>query len=325
MPWDVTKDDRCPASKPWAVVKSDDGELEGCHPTKDAAEKQQAALYANESSQQLGDTRMATKNKGLPMLGPERRFASLAGIEVRAATEQDASIGFKGHAAMFNKRSWIGPKKMGFYEEVREGAFKQALKRADVRMLLNHDPNYLLARNTSGTLRLTEDDKGLLVDADMAPTSYAKDLAIVMERGDLTQMSFSFIPVKEEWSVTDTGDDVRSLVELDLYDVSPVTFPAYTETDAALRAVGMDLLMEAADMPDEQRVRLASALRTGAMSPDLAPIVRAAGKALEALAQQYEQETPTRSQDDPLVIKSEAIRRQMRGYAALSSEWAKGT
>ena len=162
---------------------------------------------------------MATRNKGLPMLGPERRFASLAGIEIRAATEENASIGFKGHAAMFNKRTWIGPKKFGFYEEVRDGAFTKAIKESDVRMLLNHDPNYLLARNTSGTLRLTEDDKGLAVDADMAPTSYAKDLAIVMDRGDLSQMSFSFLPVKEEWAVTDDGDDVRSLSELSLYDV----------------------------------------------------------------------------------------------------------
>lgn len=267
---------------------------------------------------------MATKNKGLPMLGPERRFASLAGIEVRA-TADDEPIGFKGHAAMFGKRTWIGPKKFGFYEEVREGAFTKTLAESDVRMLLNHDPNFLLARNTSGTLRLTEDGKGLAVDADMAPTSYARDLAIVMDRGDLTQMSFSFLPVKEEWSVTDDGDDVRTLIELSLFDVSPVTFPAYTETDAALRAVGMDLLMEAADMPDEQRVRLASALRTGAVSPDLAPVIRAASQALAELAQQYEPGTPTRTQDDPLAIKSEAIRRRMRGYAALSSEWAKGT
>lgn len=268
---------------------------------------------------------MATRNKGLPMLGPERRFASLAGIEIRAATEENASIGFKGHAAMFDKRTWIGPKKFGFWEEVREGAFTKTIKESDVRMLLNHDPNYLLARNTSGTLRLTEDDKGLATDADMAPTSYAKDLAIVMDRGDLSQMSFSFLPVKEEWSATDDGDDVRSLIELSLYDVSPVTFPAYTETDAALRAVGMDLLMEAADMPDEQRVRLASAIKSGVMPPDLAPVIRAAAQALVELAQKYEPGYPTRSQDDPLAIKSEAIRRRMRGFAALSSEWAKGT
>ncbi len=268
---------------------------------------------------------MPSKNKGLPLLGPERRFANLAGIEIRAATEENASIGFTGHASMFNKRAWIGPKKFGFWEEVHAGAFSKTIKESDVRMLMNHDPNYLLARNTSGTLRLVEDDRGLDVDADMAPTSYAQDLAIVMERGDLTQMSFSFLPIKEEWSITDDGDDVRSLVELSLYDVSPVTFPAYTETDAALRAVGMDLLMEAADMPDEQRVRLASALRTGAVPPDLAPWIRAASQALAELAQQYEPGEPTRSQDDPLAIKSEAIRRRMRGYAALSSEWAKGT
>lgn len=254
------------------------------------------------------------------MLGPERRFAVLSGLEVRAAENDTDPIGFTGHAALFNKRTWIGPKKWGFYEEVREGAFTKTIAEGDVRMLLNHDPNLLLARSTSKTLRLEEDAIGLATDADMAPTTYARDLAVVMDRGDLTQMSFSFLPIKEEWSTDEEGDDVRTLLEVQLFDVSPVTFPAYTETDAALRSVGLDLLMEAVELNDDQRMRLASAVRSGVMPPDLAPVIRAASQALVDLAQKLEPPDGTRAEDDPLAIKSEHIRRRTRAIAVLGAQ-----
>lgn len=265
---------------------------------------------------------MPSKNNrgGVPMLGPERRFAVMSGIELRAADTDSDPIGFKGHAAMFGTRTWIGPKKWGFWEEVSAGAFTKTIAEGDVRMLLNHDPNLLLARSTSKTLRLSEDAIGLATDADMAPTTYARDLAVVMDRGDLNQMSFSFLPVKEEWSTTEDGDDVRTLREVQLFDVSPVTFPAYTETDAALRSVGLDLLMEAVELNDEQRMRLASAVRSGVMPPDLAPVIRAASQALVDLAQKLEpSDEDTRAEDDPLAIKSEHIRRRTRAIAVLGA------
>lgn len=160
---------------------------------------------------------------------------------VTRASESDP-IGFIGHAAVFDKRTWIGGKRWGFYEEMAPGCFTKTLTEADVRMLLNHDWNRLLARTASGTLRLSEDDIGLLTDADMAPVSYARDLAVLLERRDINQMSFAFNMVSYEWTELADGSELLRHTEVELVDVSPVANPAYVDTDAGLR---MDMLAAA--------------------------------------------------------------------------------
>jgi HK97 family phage prohead protease len=157
-------------------------------------------------------------------------------VSVRA--RPNTGLGFKGRAAVYNKRTWIGPPKFGFWEEIAPGAFDRAVAEDDVRFLMDHDPSKVLARTANNTLRLTVDKKGLNVDADMADVSYARDLATLLERGDLGEMSFAFIPGKEEWSSTKDGDEVRRLVDFEqVLDVSCVAYPAYDGTDAALRCV----------------------------------------------------------------------------------------
>lgn len=269
---------------------------------------------------------MRTSSGSPPLLGPERRFAALQAIEVRKADDAGAgAIGLKGHAAVFGKRTYIGMKPWGFWESVRSGAFAKTIAEGDVRFLHNHNPDLILARTAAGTLRLTEDKTGLATDADLARTSYGEDLAVSLERGDVTQMSFSFLPVKEEWSVDDeTGEETRELLEVKLFDVSTVTFPAYTETDAALRAVGMNLLMESFELDERSRARLVESIRTGVVTPDLAPVIRAAAKALGELAQKFEPASATRAQDDPLAAKSEHIRRHMQALGKLSADWTRG-
>ncbi len=209
-------------------------------------------------------------------LGRQRMLVTLDHRSVERRGD-DKEIGFKGHAAVFGSPTWIGPARWGFMERVAAGAFSKTISEADVRFLINHDPNLVLARNTAGTLRLSEDDEGLLTDADMAPTSYAKDLAISLERGDITQMSFAFEVVKDEWEVVTNEDDgpdyeLRTLLELKLWDVSAVTYPAYDDTDAALRAAGFDALSAAIGLDG---TKAAEFLRT--MNPDLTS-PRAAGK-----------------------------------------------
>jgi hypothetical protein len=157
-------------------------------------------------------------------------------VSVRARS--GAGLGFKGRAALYNKRTWIGPAKFGFWEEITPGAFDRAVSEDDVRFLVDHDPAKVLARTSNGTLRLASDKKGLNVDADMADVSYARDLAVLLERGDLGEMSFAFVPGVEEWSTLKDGSDLRKLVDFDqVLDVSCVGFPAYDGTEAALRAV----------------------------------------------------------------------------------------
>lgn len=175
---------------------------------------------------------MATRRNGFQ--GVEQRVFSTK-VEVRAAGE-GGSIPMSGHAALFNARAEIVP---GYFEEVAPGAFADAINRDDVRLLINHDPNYVLARNTAGTLRLSEDGLGLANDADMAPTSYAKDLAVSMSRGDISQMSFAFISQAEDWTELPTGDWLRRINAVQLLDVSVVTYPAYAGTDAAVRSAAL--------------------------------------------------------------------------------------
>ncbi len=103
----------------------------------------------------------------------------------------------RGYAAVFNSFSQpLG----GFREIIRPGAFKKTLRDADVRALLNHDPNYVLGRKSAKTLELSEDDKGLRYAITPPDTSFANDLMVSIGRGDVTQSSFGFQTVKDKWT-----------------------------------------------------------------------------------------------------------------------------
>ncbi len=167
-----------------------------------------------------------------------RRFGYLNGVEVRA--NDDGSIRVRGHAAVYDTETQIGPPGIGFREKVAYGAFKKTLDDgADVRFLFNHNPDLVLARSKSGTLNMREErGAGLAVEANIAPTSVGRDLAILLERGDVSQMSFGFQVVKDRWETEERDGvqvEVRTILEARLFDVSAVTYPAYDETDLAIR------------------------------------------------------------------------------------------
>lgn len=138
----------------------------------------------------------------------------------------------RGHAAVFDV---LSEELFGFREKIAPGAFAGAADR-DVRALINHDDNLVLGRTRAGTLRVSEDGVGLAVEIDMPDTAAARDLAESMRRGDVDQMSFGFV-TREDSFETVGGDLVRTLHKVDLFDVSVVTFPAYPQTDAALRSL----------------------------------------------------------------------------------------
>ena len=102
--------------------------------------------------------------------------------------------------------------------------------------MFNHDPNYVLGRNIAGTLFLEEDDKGLKVRIIPPKTQWASDLLISIKRGDITQMSFGFTVILDRWSYEE-NIDVRELLKVKLYDVSPVTFPAYAQTECGVCSI----------------------------------------------------------------------------------------
>lgn len=178
----------------------------------------------------------------------EMRSRSLdeCGAQVRAAASDNGSPVFTGHAAVFDSRTAIGnPLSWGWYEEIASGAFSKTLQEGDARFLVDHDTSMLLARVSAGDLRLAEDSVGLDVEADLdTELSYARDLVRNLERRRITGMSFGFRVTKDEWSQVDieAGDqtvsaDLRVIREVQLFEVSAVTFPAYEATDAGLRSV----------------------------------------------------------------------------------------
>jgi hypothetical protein len=172
-----------------------------------------------------------TKNLEVTM---ERRSFDLNELEVRTEGEKPK---IRGHAAVFKELSEdLG----GFRERIKPGAFAKAISKDDVRALFNHDPNYVLGRAKAGTLVLAEDDKGLAIEIDPPDTQWARDLMTSIGRKDISQMSFGFRVVKDEWIDKDLWDPkktIRTLIEVNLFDVSPVTFPAYPQTDVKVRSV----------------------------------------------------------------------------------------
>ena len=150
--------------------------------------------------------------------------------------ESDGGTCIEGHAAVFDSWSETLGGIFPFKEKVRRGAFAESIGRDDIRALFNHDPNYVLGRNRAGTLELVEDDVGLRVRITPPDTIWARDITTSIRRGDISQMSIGFVVEDDEWSSKD-GIDMRELKKVRLFDVSPVTFPAYTATDVGVRAM----------------------------------------------------------------------------------------
>lgn len=150
--------------------------------------------------------------------------------EVEAKTK-GSNIYVEGYASVFDKRSGnLG----GFVERVKPSAFNKTIKEADVRALWNHDPQYVLGRSGAGTLELSIDNSGLYYRSLLPNTSYAHDLAALLERGDVRESSFTFFKVQDDWEVNELGQAERSLIEVGLIDVAPVTFPAYPDATSGV-------------------------------------------------------------------------------------------
>lgn len=162
--------------------------------------------------------------------------------EVRESGDPGASYYVKGHAAVFNKWSLdLG----GFRERIKKGAFTEVLSRdPHVLHVIDHDTRWVLSSTRNSTLELREDPQGLHYWSKVAPTSYAADLRILLERGDISQSSFAFIPGKDEWRIKedDNGEEIieRDIIEIkQLFDVTTCAMGAYPTTDSALAVRSM--------------------------------------------------------------------------------------
>ncbi len=162
---------------------------------------------------------------------PERRFFK---SEIRVERAEDGTPErITGYAAVFNRDSVnLG----GFTEEVAPGAFTEALKEDDVRALVDHNSSMILGRTGANTLRLTEDKTGLRMEIDLPNTQAARDIAESIDRGDVDGASFGFRTVEDDWNTKEELSH-RTLKKVRLFDVGPVTFPAYPDTSVAVRSM----------------------------------------------------------------------------------------
>lgn len=165
-------------------------------------------------------------------MATEKEYRVFPFMELRVEDGEKPMI--KGHAAVFDQLSVnLG----GFREKISLGAFAKTIEKDDVRALWNHNPDYVLGRTKSKTLSLAEDNKGLAIEIEPPNTQWARDLMETIKRGDVDQMSFAFTTVKDSWEHKEGKESIRTLVEVELFDVSPVTFPAYPQTDVKVRSV----------------------------------------------------------------------------------------
>jgi len=230
MPW--TYDDPPDVAKSWS-----DEDIRKCVDAANAVLEDggtdEEAIYAciHAAGKSEDDRDMSDKR--------ELRIVPASRLEVRS--EGDGERKIIGYAAVFN--SWsedLG----GFIEQVVPGAFLKTLNTADIRATFNHNPDYVLGRTNAGTLRLHEDDVGLVMEITPPDTQWARDLMKSIERGDVDQSSFMFHVIRDAWEEPASAADLarRTLLEVDLRDVSVVTYPAYPATQVQLRSLfGEDL------------------------------------------------------------------------------------
>lgn len=163
----------------------------------------------------------------------EVRHVGLAVAELRADTADGKRL-IIGTAVPYNTLSIdLG----GFREQFAPGAFTEALKEADVRALVDHNPSLIVGRTKAGTLKLRDTPEALTVEIDVAPCDYGDALLVSVQRRDKDGMSFRFYCLEDSWEIQKDGTSIRTVAKADIDDVSVVTYPAYLDTTAAVRSL----------------------------------------------------------------------------------------
>lgn len=163
------------------------------------------------------------------------RLRQVRSVPTRFETREDdnGQLVISGYFSVFNSIYEIGP---GMSESVAPGTFLSSLS-GDVRALTNHDSTLVLGRTTAGTLKLREDDVGLWGDVIINPKdSDAVNTYERVKRGDVSQCSFGFRITQEDTEVKDDGSVHWTIRDVDLYEVSVCTFPAYEATNVQARS-----------------------------------------------------------------------------------------
>lgn len=158
-----------------------------------------------------------------------------------ATRDDNGALAIEGYFAVFNSNYDIAP---GLSESIAPGAFDNTLS-GDIRALINHDTTLVLGRTKANTLQLRTDNHGLWGHIDINPNDTdAMNLYNRVQRGDVDQCSFGFDIISEETDFREDGSIHWTIKEVELYEVSPCTFPAYEETNIAARTKERDELIK---------------------------------------------------------------------------------
>ena len=162
-------------------------------------------------------------------------------VTLRAKTADDDGDVLEGLAAQFNTWTQIGDPEWGFMESIAPGAFTRSIQDDDIRSFFNHDSNIVLGRTSAKTAAFVEDDIGLRAVIRPPGTAAARDVITLIRRGDVTGMSFMFRTRKDQWEEPATKGALpkRTLMDVQLYEAGPVTFPAYESTSIHAREQSM--------------------------------------------------------------------------------------
>src|SRR6056297_580584 len=259
--------------------------LWGASPTRRGAERVEAYAEGVVSRIEEEARGIAT---GESMSKLETRTFSTE-FEVR---EEPDGMRFSGYAALFDSPSAPLP----FTERIAPGAFKRALKsKNNVFMFYNHDSGQVLASTRAGTMTLSEDSRGLKVDAQLANTSAGRDVAELLKRGDLDAMSFGFSVPSGRDSWNDEGTE-RTLNSVRLFEVSVVALPAYPETSGKAMVRGLDKIAERASVDADALADALVKLETGEeISPDDKTLL---STVIDTLSPSAEEETKEETETD---------------------------
>lgn len=154
--------------------------------------------------------------------------------------DQEGKLTVQGYVNETGKESHLLGDRKKFKETISKGAFTRALAKGNyIHFLAEHDENKILASTRNGSLTLKEDDKGLLMTADISDTTYGRDYHTLIKDGILRNMSFGFTVDKDKWSKDKDGTYKREVNDLTLYEVSVVTNPAYPQSTISARGLNI--------------------------------------------------------------------------------------
>ncbi|HEL1731536.1 TPA: HK97 family phage prohead protease [Streptococcus suis] len=163
----------------------------------------------------------------------QKRKAYMATQFQTREEQESGDLILSGYFIKFDEETELWP---GYFEVIKREGVEKAIKDADIRALFNHDHSLVLGRTGNDTVRLGVDDVGLFGDIiinkddPQAVGAYAR-----VQRGDVIGCSFGFFPIKINTEERDDGSYLDTILELEIFEVSPCTFPAYPQTEIAAR------------------------------------------------------------------------------------------